>query len=64
METKTKSVKFRGWKILLNPETGWYDLYLPDDAETYTNKELREYASPEMEDIPTVEEAKNFIRNY
>lgn len=64
METKVKSIKFKGWKILLNPETGCYDLYIPEDVEIYSDKQLRDYASPEMSDLPSVEEAKQFIREY
>lgn len=59
-----KAVKYRGWKILHNERTGYYDLYTPDDAECYSNKDLAEYCTAEMEDIPTIDEAKDFIRKY
>lgn len=59
-----KTIRFRNWKIILNEQTGFYDLYLPEDAEVFSSKDLHKYCSPEMEDIPTIEEAKQFIRNY
>jgi len=59
-----KTIRFRNWKIILNEQTGFYDLYLPEDAEVFSSKDLHKYCSSEMEDIPTIEEAKQFIRNY
>lgn len=63
-KTMKKSVSYRGWKIVLNKETNCYDLYTPDDADGYSAKDLVEFCTPEIEDIPTIEEAKEFIRNY
>lgn len=61
----TKTVtRYKGWAIVWNHETGCYDLYTPDDADTYSARDLKEYATAEIEDLPTIEEAKQAINNY
>lgn len=59
----TTSKKYKGFLILLNKESGYYDIYLPEDAEEGI-RYCRDFASPDWDGCGTIEEAQQWIDSY